>query len=81
MRLLTNEQQELHENAKICYTCKSKFQNKYAKDIKHDKVIDHCYYTDEYRGNAHNICNLEYSVPEEITIFFTMDLTMIIILS
>ena len=35
MRLLTNEQQELHENAKICYTYKRKFQNKYAKDIKY----------------------------------------------
>ena len=34
------------------------------------KVRDHCYYTGEYRGTAHNICNLKYSVPKEIPIVF-----------
>ena len=33
MKLLTNEQQESYENAKICYICKEKFGNKYLKDI------------------------------------------------
>ena len=32
MKLLTNEQQESYENAKICYICKEKFENKYLKD-------------------------------------------------
>ena len=32
MKLLTNEQQESYENAKICYFCKEKFENKYLKD-------------------------------------------------
>ena len=31
---------------------------------------DHCHYTKEYRGVAHIICNLKYSVPKEITIVF-----------
>ena len=35
MKLLTKEQQELHENAKICYICKEKFENKYCKDTKY----------------------------------------------
>ena len=34
MKLLTKEQQESYENAKICYICKEKFENKYLKDKK-----------------------------------------------
>ena len=34
MKLLTKEQQESYENAKICYICKEKFENKYFKDKK-----------------------------------------------
>ena len=41
MKLLTKEQHELYENAKICYTCKEKFENKYLKDKKYRKVRDH----------------------------------------
>ena len=35
MKLLPKEQQESYENAKICYICKEKFENKYLKDKKH----------------------------------------------
>ena len=34
MRLLTIEQQESYENAKICYICEGTFDNKYLKDKK-----------------------------------------------
>ena len=34
MRLLTKEQQESYENAKICYICQENFKNKYLKDKK-----------------------------------------------
>ena len=46
-------------------TCK-----KYLKDKKYRKVRDHCHYTGQYRGAAHNKCNLKYSVPKEISIVF-----------
>ena len=49
MKLLTKEQQESYENAEICYICNEKFENKYLKDKKYQKVIDHHHYTGEYR--------------------------------
>ena len=47
MKLLTNKQQKSYENAKICYICNEKFEDKYAKDKKYCKVKDHCHYTGE----------------------------------
>ena len=35
LKLLTKGQQESYENARICYICKEKFQNKYLKDKKY----------------------------------------------
>ena len=32
MKLLTKEQQESYENAKICYICEKKFENEYLKE-------------------------------------------------
>ena len=64
MKLLTKEQQESNENAKICYVCKEKLENKYVKDKKHYKVRDHSHYPREYRSPAHSLCNLKYSVPK-----------------
>ena len=30
----------------------------------------HCHYTGKFRGAAHNICNLRYKTPKEITVVF-----------
>ena len=49
VKLLTKEQQESYESAKICYICKEKFENKYLKNKKYRKVRNHCHYTGEYR--------------------------------
>ena len=40
------------------------------KDKQYHKVKDHCHYTGKYKGAAHSICNLKYSVPKEIPITF-----------
>ena len=40
------------------------------KDKKYRKVRDHCRFTGEYRGAAHSICNLKYSVPKKNPMFF-----------
>ena len=34
MKLLTKDEEESYENAKLCYICKEKFENKYMKDKK-----------------------------------------------
>ena len=57
------------------------FENKYFKDKKYCKVRDHCHYTGEYRGAAHSICNLKYSVPKKIPVVFIIDQFRVIILS
>ena len=53
MKLLTKEQQESYENAKICYDCREKFENRYLKDKKHCKVRNDCHYTGEYRWHKY----------------------------
>ena len=70
MKLLTEEQKESYENAKICYIFKENFENKYLQDTQYLKVTDHCHYTEENRGAAHSICNFKYSVPKKIPIVF-----------
>ena len=70
MKLFTKEQQESYANAKTCYICKEKFENKYFKDKKYRNVSDHSHYPGEYRRAAHSICNLKYGVPKKIPIVF-----------
>ena len=65
MKLLLKENQQSYKNAKICYICNRKFENKYLKNKKYLKVRDHCDFTGEYRGTSHSIYNLKYSVPKK----------------
>ena len=53
----------------IYYICKEKFADKYVKDKKYRKVRDYCPYRSEYRGTAHSIYNLKYSILNEIIIY------------
>ena len=50
MKLLSKEQQESYEYAKIYYIFKEKFGNKYLKGKKYCKVRNRYHYTGEYRG-------------------------------
>ena len=43
----------------------------YVKDKKYRKVRDHCHYTRKYRGAAHSICNLKYSLPKKNSCSFS----------
>ena len=61
MKLLTKELQYLFQNVTICYNCKDNFEDKSAKDKKDSKVMHHCHYKSKHRGDAHSICNYNYS--------------------
>lgn len=54
-----------HIKSKKRYICNDKFD---YKDRKYEKVKDHFHFTETYRGAAHSIFNLRYSVPREIPI-------------
>ena len=67
-KILTKEQQEPYENAKICYICKE--ISEIFEKKKNSRVRDHCHYTGESRGAAHSKSNLKHNVLKKIPIAF-----------
>ena len=61
--VITKEEEEQFKQASNCWICHKKLNLE-------DRVRDHCHYTGRYRGAAHNICNLKYSKPNNISVFF-----------
>ena len=61
--IITEEEQKEFDKASDCWICREKL----GID---DKVRDHCHYTGRYRGAAHNKCNLNYSKPKGVPVFF-----------
>ena len=59
---LTKEEQESFNNAKLCYICN--------KVLEKDRVRDHCHFTGQYRGAAHNKCNLKCRKPRVLPVIF-----------
>ena len=65
---LTNEENELYEMQKVCYTCKKIFSTDKSDENVfklYHKVRDHFHYTGKFRGAAHSICNLRYKTPKK----------------
>ena len=61
--VITKEEEKQFDKASDCWICGEKLGND-------DKVRDHCHYTGRYRGAAHNKCNLNYSKPKGVPVFF-----------
>ena len=61
---LTKRQWKEYNKSNECHICPKQITQ---KDIK---VRDHCHYTSEFRGPAHQICNLRYKVPSFIPVVF-----------
>ena len=59
---LTSEEQKLFQQAKTCHIC--------SCELKNDKVRDHCHFTGNYRGAAHNKCNLMCKKPRVLPVIF-----------
>ena len=57
MTTLTDKEIKFYEKQKVCHICKGYFCTNEIneKEFKHyHKVRDHCHYTGEFRGAAHN---------------------------
>ena len=59
---ITDEEEKEFNKASDCWIC--------GENLGNDRVRDHCHYTGRYRGPAHNSCNLKYSKPNNISVFF-----------
>ena len=66
---LTYKENKSYKKQKVCYICKNGFNTDDANK-KYHKVRDHCHCTRKYREAAHNICNLRYNTPKEISVVF-----------
>ena len=60
--VFTREDEKQFNMASDCWIC--------GEELGNDRVRDHCHYTGRYRGAAHNNCNLNYSKPKGIPVFF-----------
>ena len=59
---LTRAEQKSFDEAETCHICK--------KELLADKVRDHCHFTGQYRGAAHNSCNLQCRKPMILPVIF-----------
>ena len=60
--VFTEEDEKQFNKASDCWLC--------GEELGNDRVRDHCHYTGRYRGAAHNSCNLNYSKPKGVSVFF-----------
>jgi len=56
---MTRKDWDAHNSATICHVCE--------KALNGDSVRDHCHITGDYRGAAHNACNLKLRLSPKIT--------------
>ena len=60
--IFTEEDREQFNKASDCWIC--------GESLGNDRVRDHCHFTGQYRGPAHNNCNLKYRKPKSVSVFF-----------
>ena len=60
--IFTKEEEKQFNRASNCWIC--------GEELGNDRIRDHCHYTGRYRGAAHNSCNLNYSKPKGVPVFF-----------
>ena len=59
---LTQDQQKSFDKAEYCHICNT--------ELLEDRVRDHCHFTGQYRGAAHNKCNLKCRKPRILPVIF-----------
>ena len=46
----------VYDNSTLCHICNEEFDE--------DRVRDRCHLSGKFRGAAHEVCNLKYTVPK-----------------
>lgn len=71
MTPLTAEQEKRHLESTHCHICKDVFEDngEFGDDDPETRIHDHCHHTGEYRGAAHNQCNLMYRKHKKVPLF------------
>ena len=52
----------VYDNSTLCHICN--------KELGEDRVRDHCHLSGQFRGAAHEVCNLKYKVPTFFPVAF-----------
>ena len=52
---LTKQELKSYQYAKVYYICWKRFLRKFTNAKNYQKVRDHFYFTDKYRGSAHGV--------------------------
>lgn len=69
MRPLTCLEEARYYKSKACHICDKEFCE-FDDEIENYKVRDHCHLSGDYRGPAHNECNLKYRESRTIPVVF-----------
>lgn len=68
---LTPQQEEAFQQSETCHICKKSLWKCNKEGIPEiDRVRDHDHITGEFRGSAHNTCNLNYRITPNIPVVF-----------
>ena len=65
---LSNEKLKLYQGAKEFHTGRRKILKKIANHKNYLNFRDYCHFTGKCRGAAHNVCNLELNMSNEILV-------------
>lgn len=60
---MTDADNNTFASASVCHLCELPLS-------EDDKVKNHCHLTGKFLGAAHNVCNLNYKMPQHIPVFF-----------
>jgi hypothetical protein len=66
--IITAEQEQEFRNATNCHICEKPLPERCPEKTSNYRVRDHCHVTGNYRGAAHNDCNINFKYKSKIPI-------------
>ena len=59
---MTMQDKLIYDNSTLCHICN--------EELDEDRLRDHCHLSGKIRGDAHEVCNLKYTVPKFFPVVF-----------